>query len=127
MAHGACQNYPPRQRSKRDSSVTQRSDPPGPARFTGFMAVGLLLQVPTLSADPAAATESYIRTQMREQGIPGVALGVVRHGRPLYLRGFGVATLEHAVPVRPQTRFQIGSNGKPMPAGRAMRLAPGRA
>jgi CubicO group peptidase (beta-lactamase class C family) len=87
------------------------------------MAVGLLLQVPTLSADPAAATESYIRTQMREQGIPGVALGVVRHGRPIYLQGFGVATLEHAVPVRPQTRFQIGSIGKQFTAVAVMLLA----
>jgi CubicO group peptidase (beta-lactamase class C family) len=60
---------------------------------------------------------------MREQGIPGVAVGVVRHGRAVFLKGFGVATLEHAVPVRPETRFQIGSIGKQFTAVAVMLLA----
>lgn len=66
----------------------------------------------TLSAAEAAPIERYLHAEMSAQGIPGLAVAVIRRGRVVYARGFGVATLEHDVPVRPDTRFQIGSIGK---------------
>ena len=91
-------------------------------RCAVFVLYGLAY-VPVGLAAPEAATERYIRAEMREQGIPGIALGVLRHGRPVYLKGFGVATLEHPVPVGVQTRFQIGSIGKQFTAVAVMLLA----
>ncbi|MBV8342039.1 MAG: beta-lactamase family protein, partial [Gammaproteobacteria bacterium] len=85
--------------------------------------LGFALHAPARQANPGAAAESYVRAEMRVQGIPGVALGVLRGGRPIYVRGFGVATLEQPVAVGPDTRFQIGSIGKQFTAVAVMMLA----
>ncbi len=74
-------------------------------------------------ADAAAATDRFVAAEMRAQRIPGVALAVLRHGEPLYVRGYGVATLEHLVAVASDTRFQIGSVGKQFTATLVLQLA----
>lgn len=43
---------------------------------------------------------------------PGLVVGVARHGRPLYRRGFGLASLELGVANTPWTRMRIGSTSK---------------
>src|ERR1700721_1100151 len=70
-----------------------------------------------------AAIDRYLESEMRRQKIPGISLAVVRNGQALYVKSYGVATLEHAVPVTPQTVFQIGSVGKPFTAVAVMMLA----
>lgn len=60
---------------------------------------------------------------MRIQNIPGLSLAIVKEGTPIYVKGYGVATLEHPVPVRPDTVFQIGSIGKQFTAVAVMMLA----
>lgn len=40
---------------------------------------------------------------------PGCAAAVVRDGRTMYARGFGLADLSHRVPIGPDTVFEIGS------------------
>jgi CubicO group peptidase (beta-lactamase class C family) len=49
-----------------------------------------------------AAIDAYVSKQMRDLGIPGVALGIVRGNRIVHLRGFGVAD-ETGRPVTAQT------------------------
>ncbi len=60
---------------------------------------------------------------MRRQNIPGISLAVVKNGKPLYVKSYGVATLEHGVHTKPQTVFQIGSVGKQFTAVAVMMLA----
>jgi CubicO group peptidase (beta-lactamase class C family) len=60
---------------------------------------------------------------MRAQKIPGLALAVLHDGRPLYLKSYGVATLEHAVPVKTDTLFQLGSIGKQFTSTAVLLLA----
>lgn len=43
---------------------------------------------------------------------PGCAASVVREGRTVYARGFGLADLAHRVPIGPDTVFEIGSVSK---------------
>lgn len=43
---------------------------------------------------------------------PGCAMAIVRDGQVLYARGYGMASLEHANPITPQTVFDIGSTSK---------------
>lgn len=43
---------------------------------------------------------------------PGCAAAVVRDGRTLYARGFGLADLSHRVPIGPDTVFEIASVSK---------------
>jgi CubicO group peptidase (beta-lactamase class C family) len=69
------------------------------------------------------AVDRYLEKEMRRQEIPGLSLAVVRNGVPLYVKSYGVATLEHGVRTRPETVFQIGSIGKQFTAVAVMMLA----
>lgn len=57
-----------------------------------------------------------------EAGIPGLAVGVLRNGEVLALRGFGFADVATGRPVTPDTPFDIASVMKPLSATLAMRL-----
>lgn len=46
------------------------------------------------------------------EGTPGCAAAVVRDGRTIYARGFGLADLSHHVPIGPDTVFEIASVSK---------------
>jgi CubicO group peptidase (beta-lactamase class C family) len=43
---------------------------------------------------------------------PGCALGVLRGGKMIYSRGYGLADVEHSVPITPNTAFHIASVSK---------------
>jgi len=43
---------------------------------------------------------------------PGCALGVIQHGQLVYKRGYGMANLEHGIPISSNTAFRIGSTSK---------------
>ncbi len=59
-----------------------------------------------------SAIDAYINRSVGTQKIPGVALGVVKDGKLIYAKGYGVANVEHKIPVTPETMFQSGSVGK---------------
>jgi CubicO group peptidase (beta-lactamase class C family) len=56
--------------------------------------------------------DSIVRAELERQKIPGVAVAIVRHDSTLLAKGYGVANVEHRVPVTTQTIFQSGSVGK---------------
>lgn len=43
---------------------------------------------------------------------PGCALGVVSKGKFIYMRCYGMASLEHSVPITPDSVFDVGSTSK---------------
>jgi CubicO group peptidase (beta-lactamase class C family) len=43
---------------------------------------------------------------------PGCSLGIVREGRLIYEHGYGMANLEHGIPITPETVFRIASVSK---------------
>ena len=59
---------------------------------------------------------------MAAQRIPGVAVAVVRNGEVIKAQGYGLANVEHNVPVTPETIFQSGSLGKQFTAAVVMLL-----
>ena len=63
--------------------------------------------------------DQFVKTEMERQGIPGVGVGIVDHGK-VTTRGYGFANLEHMVPVTDQTVFQSGSLGKMFTAAAVM-------
>src|SRR5262249_30258373 len=68
-----------------------------------------------------------MREFLAKHRIPGAALAVTRHGRLVYARGFGLADLAKADPVRPDALFRIASVSKPVTAAAVPKLAePGR-
>lgn len=66
----------------------------------------------TGSQDPLTAVDAFIRAEIVRQQVPGVAVAIVRNGQPVRMQGYGLANVEHDVPVTPDTIFQSGSVGK---------------
>lgn len=56
-------------------------------------------------------------------GSPGCALGVARDGKMIYSRGYGMANLEHNIPLTSKTVFDIGSTSKQFTAASILLLA----
>jgi CubicO group peptidase (beta-lactamase class C family) len=88
-----------------------------------FACAQLVCAAARTSAPDLGALDEYVSAEMRSQSIPGLSLAVLESGKPVYVKSFGVATLELPVPTRPDTRFQIGSIGKQFTATLVMLLA----
>jgi len=56
--------------------------------------------------------ESYINKGLEEWSIPGLAVGIVKSGKVVYAKGFGVKSIDSNEPVDKNTLFMIGSNTK---------------
>jgi CubicO group peptidase (beta-lactamase class C family) len=54
---------------------------------------------------------------------PGCVLGVIQNGKIVYSRGYGLANLEHNIPITPKTVFDIGSTSKQFTAASILLLA----
>src|SRR3712207_4060165 len=92
-------------------------------RTHATLALILLLSTTCLAQESfSTRIDDYIRTEMRAQQIPGVALAVVKEGKIVLARGYGLANVEHQVPVKPETIFQSGSTGKQFTATAVMML-----
>jgi CubicO group peptidase (beta-lactamase class C family) len=59
-----------------------------------------------------AGIDAFVRAEIARQHIPGVAVAVVKAGTVIEAQGFGLANVEHQVPVTAETIFQSGSLGK---------------
>lgn len=83
----------------------------------------LVLSIACLAQDGVSTkVDEFIRNEMKTQQIPGVSLAVVKDGQIVLARGYGLANVEHQVPVKPETIFQSGSTGKQFTATAAMML-----
>ena len=70
----------------------------------------------------ADKVDDYIRTVLAERHAPGVAVAVIKNGKVVKLKGYGVASVEFNVPVTTETVFEIGSVSKQMTAAGIMLL-----
>lgn len=93
-----------------------------PRILAASLAAGLLTFPAPPQAGPAMPVEAVARTEMERQRIPGLAVAVVQGSDVLIARGFGLANVEHQVPVTADTIFQSGSLGKMFTAAGVMLL-----
>jgi CubicO group peptidase (beta-lactamase class C family) len=70
----------------------------------------------------ADETDDFVQQQMEKQHVPGLALAVIQDGKIVKSQGYGMANLEHQIPVKPETIFQSGSIGKQFTATALMML-----
>lgn len=70
----------------------------------------------------AAKIDRVVNEQMLANKIPGVSLAVLRKGKIVLLKSYGLANVEHQAPVKPETIFQSGSIGKQFTAAAVMIL-----
>jgi CubicO group peptidase (beta-lactamase class C family) len=69
-----------------------------------------------------AKVDEYIKAEMQKQRIPGLSLAIIKDGQNILAKGYGIANVEHQVPVKPETIFQSGSVGKQFTATAVMML-----
>lgn len=90
---------------------------------TFYSAVALLFFLTsTVIPIHADKVDGRIRSIMAERHIPGAAIAVIKNGRVVRMKGYGVASLEFGVPVTDETVFEIGSVSKQMTAAGIMLL-----
>ncbi len=66
--------------------------------------------------------DRYVKAEMQRQKIPGISLAVLRGGKIETLKSYGLANVEHQIPVKPETVFQSGSIAKQFTATAVMIL-----
>ncbi|HEX6627474.1 MAG TPA: serine hydrolase domain-containing protein [Gemmatimonadaceae bacterium] len=95
-----------------------------------LVGVSLVGQTALAQAAPAAAAarssltdrqaidsgRAILLAGMRQSGIPGSSVTVLRNGRQIWSEGLGLADVENKVPVTTLTKFRIGSVSKPIAA-----------
>ncbi len=89
-------------------------------RLVGIACLGLI----PASCSPQGDDEvdRIIQSQMNERRIPGLSLAVLRDGKILKLKGYGVASLESKAPATEDTVYRLASTTKPFTATGVMKL-----
>lgn len=87
------------------------------ARGTPVVVVALMLgatspELATAQAGFDTAAVDAVFADFDLPSAPGCALGVVRDGQLVYGRGYGMANLEHGIPITTQSVFRTGSVSK---------------
>lgn len=71
---------------------------------------------------PAEQMDAYLANYTATDA-PGLAIAVMKDGQSVYRKGFGMADLEHNVPITPSTVFHVASVSKQFTAFAALLLA----
>jgi CubicO group peptidase (beta-lactamase class C family) len=61
---------------------------------------------------PPADIDAYVARDMKTFDVPGIAVAIVKDGKVVLAKGYGVRKLRDATPVDENTLFGIGSNTK---------------
>jgi D-alanyl-D-alanine carboxypeptidase len=89
----------------------------------GRIRLALVIWAAATSGARADKVDDYVTAQMNRQHIPGLSLAVLKDGKPVKARGYGVANLELGTRATPETVYQIGSVSKQFIAAGIVRLS----
>ena len=87
--------------------------------------LALAIAAPSIAnaqAFDVAKIDSIVNAEMARQKVPGLAVGIIRGNHTLHAKGYGLANVEHRVPVTTETVFQSGSVGKQFTSAAIMLL-----
>ena len=88
-------------------------------RCSVFLLCSLLAIATGAKAD---SVDDLVLAEMKRSGTPGIGIAVVKDGKIVREQGYGLANVEHQVPVKADTIFQSGSIGKQFTAALVMLL-----
>lgn len=77
-----------------------------------LLALALVSPFFCLSQKTNPEIDRYVNKEMQELGIPGMAVAVVKDGKVLHNKAYGIANIEYNLPVTANTSFQIASVSK---------------
>lgn len=72
----------------------------------------LFLLIRVLAYGQADSTDLIVQKMMKDQKITGLSLAVIKNGNPVVNKGYGLANVEHNVPVTAETVIRLGSVSK---------------
>ena len=78
--------------------------------------------VPAPAPDKLEAITAFFSNEVATGKLPGAVILIQQHGRPLYLKSFGVQDVRTGTPMSPDTIFAIHSMTKPITCLAAMML-----
>lgn len=87
----------------------------------GMLILGLSFGSAQAAPDPVERADAIVRRAMTEQHIPGLQIAVVKDGRIVMSRAYGMADLAKQTRVTPTTRFPVNSITKAFTGVAAMR------
>ena len=83
------------------------------SRFSIIVLLLLLtVQVVVAQQAPGADFDQYVNKALKDWGVPGVAIAIVKDDRIVLAKGYGVRELNKPAPVDENTLFAIGSSSK---------------
>lgn len=74
------------------------------------------------AADRFESIREYIRTELREQTVPSIAVAVAKDGKIVWEQGFGWADRERRIPATEHTAYALASVSKPITTTGVMTL-----
>jgi CubicO group peptidase (beta-lactamase class C family) len=87
-----------------------------------FLLLVKLFLLPEISIAQHDSIDAFISSQMKQQGIMGLSLGIVKNGKVIIAKGYGLANIELNSPATEQTVFKIASLSKQFIAAAIMKL-----
>lgn len=78
--------------------------------------------VTSLDDEMVAKIDALVAKTMKNEKIPGLAIGVIKDNKVAYSKGYGFANVSTGQKVTPETVFQMGSDSKMMVGIAAMQL-----
>ncbi len=88
-----------------------------------ILVLALVLLLTATAAAQSDQVDKYVQAEMQKQHIPELSLVVVRDGKIIKAKGYGLADVELNVPATPETVYRIGSISKQFIATGIMLLA----
>ncbi|MCA1600284.1 MAG: beta-lactamase family protein [Acidobacteria bacterium] len=92
------------------------------SRHFRAIAVAAAMILCVIISSRADEVDDYVERQLRQLHIPGLSLAVVRNGRIIKARGYGLANVERNLPSTKDTVYEIGSITKQFTATAVMML-----
>jgi CubicO group peptidase (beta-lactamase class C family) len=79
---------------------------------TVWTALSLVTSAPGIAHAQVSRRVDPIFAECKKPGSPGAAVAITHGGQVVYLREYGLANLEHGIPVVRETRFELASVSK---------------
>jgi D-alanyl-D-alanine carboxypeptidase len=79
-----------------------------------FSLLSIFLLISCITAQTADKVDEFINAEMQKLHVPGVAVAVIKDGKVIKSKGYGLANVETNTPVTTETVFKIGSISKPI-------------